>query len=111
MLEFITSILYATVVSLIVKLILFKDKKKWLKDHPIIEYRLELSLYFFHKYIYSPFFSVWFPLCAISITLFDPNYDTLPRFTAAWIFYGVGLFVSILFNFMNKNYNPPVKPI
>lgn len=110
MIAFAFSILKAVIVALIVKFILYPNKKKWLEEHPVVKYKIDLFFYTFHKYIYSQFFSIGFAIYGIVVSLFDPNYNTLPKFTAAWISFGLGLFGTILFRYINKGYKRPVRP-
>lgn len=87
------------------------DKKKWLEEHPMAIYRFDLTFYRFNVYFYYPFFSFIFPVYGIIYSLFAPEYDTLPRYTAAWIFFGIGLAATILFKHLKRDYDKPVKPI
>jgi hypothetical protein len=108
--DFIFSILKEIVVKLLVKFILFENKKKWLEERPDVKYKIDLSLYCFHKYIYCTFFSIVFTIYGISISLFDPNYNALPRFTAAWIIFVTGLSITILFKHINRDFHRPIRP-
>lgn len=110
MLDFLISVLKMIIANLIVRFILFKDKKKWLKE-PLNKYRADRGFYFIYKFIYSPVLLIGFALFGILVSLFDPNYSTLPRFTAAWIMFGVGLSLTIVLTQINKNYSRPVRPV
>lgn len=111
MLAFFYSIFKAVIVALIVKLTLFKNKKKWLEENPNVKYRIDFGFYIFNKYVYYPTFSIGFAIYGVSVTLFEPDYDVLPRFIAAWIAFGTGLIATILFKYINRNYTRPTRPI
>lgn len=111
MLDFLYSIIKAVVVELLKHLILFKDKRKWLKEHPEVKYKIDLSFYVFNKYVYYPALSIGFTLYGVSMSLFDPNYNTLPRFTAAWIILAAGLSAAVLFQYLNRDHHRPVRPL
>ncbi|MEY3498434.1 MAG: hypothetical protein RL308_103 [Bacteroidota bacterium] len=111
MLEFIISIAEEIIGALIVLFIIKKDKKKWLEEHPLTKHKIDLSFYFYHKYLFCTIFPILFAIFGACISLFDPNYDTLPRFTAAWITFGLGLSATILFKHINKDFNRPVRPL
>ena len=104
-------ILSVVIGGLILRFLLFKNKRRWLYDHPMVKYRIDMIFYIYHKYIYSYFFITGFVLYFIVFSLFAPEYNTLPRFIAAWISYAVGLSTTVILQYyMNRDLKRPVRP-
>lgn len=85
------------------------NKKQWLKDNPIVKNKIDRFFYRFNMYLYYPFFSFLFPVYGIIYSLFTLEYDALPRFTAAWICFGMGIASTAIFRYLKRDFHPPIK--
>lgn len=83
----------------------------YLETHPMFKYKIDRFFYNFNVKLYYPFFSYGFPIYCIIYSLFAPDYDSLPRFTAACIAWCMGLVSALVFSYLRKQLTPPQKPI
>jgi hypothetical protein len=84
---------------------------EYLKSNPMVKYRIDRFFYVFNVWFYYPFLSYVFPLYCILYSLFAPEYDALPRFTAAYIALVIGFASAITFAYLKRNLDPPIKPM
>lgn len=82
----------------------------YLETNPMVKYRIDVFFYIFNVRIYYPTFSYILPIYCILYSLFAPDYDTLPRFTAAYIALAIGFVAAMTFRYLKGRLDPPQKP-
>jgi len=83
---------------------------RYLETNPMVKYKIDKFFYIFNVKIYYPIFSYVLPVYCILYSLFAPDYDTLPRFTAAYIVLVSGFISAMTFRYLRKRLEPPQKP-
>lgn len=96
-------------ISIITAILQFQLRTR-IETRPMLKYNIDLFIYSFNVNFYYPLFSYVLPMYFITYSLFAPDYDTLPKFSVAWIAWGMGLLSAIVFSYLRKNQDRPNKP-
>lgn len=93
-----------------VKIIVFLLKKMYqFRITFTPKYWLSYFSYFLFVRLYKYFFGVIIPIYGVFYSLFAPEYDTMPRFYAAYVSLAMGIGAITLFRWVEKNYHKPVR--